>query len=306
MLKEEITPDIQEAISDVGRSYDRLSNESFDFWGEGTADQELHSPSARKLKECTVKLEGEFDEKKETIISILTIYLENSPDDFLSRKVKEIRDLSIPKPAKLMEAVPDIQEEYQESGAMSRNDLRRLLFLIYTPVSIYSNRLVSLVKLTRRCVEHLKRKQSRLQEGGVSVPRKVFIGHGRSPVWRELKDYIEDVLELEVVEFDEVATAGMDIQDRLNQMLKSANFAILVMTGEDKQPDGTLRARQNVVHELGLFQARLGPERSVVLLEQGCEKPSNINGQVLPPFPKGHIKMVFSDVHKALKREGLL
>jgi len=40
-------------------------------------------------------------------------------------------------------------------------------------------------------------------------------------------------------------------------MLGKTSFAILVMTGEDKIEDGEMRARQNVVHELGLFQGKL-------------------------------------------------
>ena len=49
-------------------------------------------------------------------------------------------------------------------------------------------------------------------------------------------------------------------------------MAFLVMTAEDEQPDGTLRARDNVIHEAGLFQDRLGFKRAIILLEEGCEE----------------------------------
>jgi hypothetical protein len=41
-------------------------------------------------------------------------------------------------------------------------------------------------------------------------------------------------------------------------MLDEAGFALLVLTGESERTDGVVLARQNVVHEAGLFQGRLG------------------------------------------------
>jgi predicted nucleotide-binding protein len=38
------------------------------------------------------------------------------------------------------------------------------------------------------------------------------------------------------------------------------------MTAEDEQADGNHHARMNVIHEVGLFQGRLGFERAIVLL----------------------------------------
>lgn len=40
-------------------------------------------------------------------------------------------------------------------------------------------------------------------------------------------------------------------------MLSSAGFAFLVMTGEDMHDDNELHARENVIHEIGLFQGKL-------------------------------------------------
>jgi predicted nucleotide-binding protein len=45
-------------------------------------------------------------------------------------------------------------------------------------------------------------------------------------------------------------------------MLDQASFAFLVMTAEDEQADGDHHARMNVIHEVGLFQGRLGFNRS--------------------------------------------
>lgn len=90
------------------------------------------------------------------------------------------------------------------------------------------------------------------------VGTNVVIGHGGALVWRELKDFIEDRLHLAVDEFNSVSVAGVPTITRLSDMLDRAAFAFLVMTAEDEQADGKIRARENVVHEVGLFQGRLG------------------------------------------------
>ena len=138
------------------------------------------------------------------------------------------------------------------------------------------------------------------------VGSNVFIGHGRSLVWRELKDFLEDRLGLSVDEFNRVPVAGIATSTRLSEMLDAAAFAFLVMTAEDEQFDGKVRARENVVHEVGLFQGRLGFARAIVLLEDGCEEFSNIYGLGQIRFPRGNIAAKFEDIRAVLEREGLI
>jgi hypothetical protein len=134
---------------------------------------------------------------------------------------------------------------------------------------------------------------------------KVFIGHGHSPVWRELKDFIQDRLKLSWEEFNQVPVAGVANTARLAEMLDASTIAFLIMTGEDETQDGTMRARMNVVHEAGLFQGRLGFNRAIILLEEGCEGFSNIEGLGQIRFPKGNIKAAFEEIRKVLERENL-
>ena len=163
----------------------------------------------------------------------------------------------------------------------------------------------SLAEIARQVESHVSRQQRRQLQGS-SVGTRVFIGHGRSLTWRELKDFIEDKLSLPVDEFNRVPTAGTSTTGRLMEMLSSAAIAFLVMTGEDEQPTGELRPRENVVHEAGMFQGRLGFERAIVILEDGCEKFSNNAGLTHIPFPKGRIRAAFQDVREVLEREGLI
>jgi hypothetical protein len=78
-------------------------------------------------------------------------------------------------------------------------------------------------------------------------PPVVFIAHGRSPLWRDLKDHLHEKHGYSVVAYETGARAGHTIRDVLEEMADKSSFALLVMTAEDEQADGTLRARQNVV-----------------------------------------------------------
>lgn len=142
-----------------------------------------------------------------------------------------------------------------------------------------------------------------LAPGGVN---RVFIGHGRSPLWRELKDFLNDRLSLPWDEFNREAVAGVATTERLTQMLDAATFAFLIMTAEDEHADSTLHARENVVHEVGLFQGRLGMRRAIVLLEQGCQVFSNIHGLSYIAFPRGHIASTFEEIRRVLEREQIV
>ena len=97
------------------------------------------------------------------------------------------------------------------------------------------------------------------------------------------------------------ARAGHTIRDILQSMLERSSFALLVLTKEDETADCQMRARQNVVHETGLFQGKLGFSRAIVLLEKGTEDFSNIRGIEQVRFNK--IEETFGDVVATLKRE---
>lgn len=135
--------------------------------------------------------------------------------------------------------------------------------------------------------------------------KKVFIGHGRSHAWTGLKDLLENRFHLPYDEFSREPRAGYSTQEVLVTMLDGAKFAFLVMTAEDEHGDDKLHARQNVIHEIGLFQGRLGFKKAIILLEEGCAEFSNITGLTYIPFPKENIKAVSEKIWEVLKRERL-
>ena len=134
---------------------------------------------------------------------------------------------------------------------------------------------------------------------------RVFIGHGRANDWQTLLIDLQKH-DIDVRAFETGARAGHTIRDILAGALRDTDLALLVLTGEDEQLDGHMRARQNVVHEAGLFQAKLGWDRAILLIEDGVEEFSNAAGVIHLNFPPGGIRGVVGDVLAVIRREGLL
>lgn len=131
----------------------------------------------------------------------------------------------------------------------------------------------------------------------------IFIGHGHSTQWRDLKDHLSDKHGFKIEAYETGARAGHTIRDILDDMSSKSSFALLVMTGEDEDKDGKLRARQNVIHEIGLFQGRLGFNRAIILLEKDTDEFSNLQGIDQIRFSKNNIKETFGEILAIIKRE---
>jgi predicted nucleotide-binding protein len=106
-----------------------------------------------------------------------------------------------------------------------------------------------------------------------------------------------------VIFYEWNVSAGYTTVAILQQMLDAADGAFIVHTAEDELADGSSRARENVVHEAGLFQGTLGFNRAIILLENGCNEYSNIAGLSQIRFDKGRIAEKFGDVELVIQRE---
>jgi len=135
---------------------------------------------------------------------------------------------------------------------------------------------------------------------------KIFIGHGRSKLWALLQLYIKDDLKLKTLTFEDESRTSETIINILSQFLDESSFAILIMTAEDETADGKIRARQNVIHEAGLFQGRLGFDRVVILKQDSVEEFSNIAGLQYIQFAGDNIEQTFYELQRKLKKTGLL
>src|SRR5690606_15065925 len=92
----------------------------------------------------------------------------------------------------------------------------------------------------------------------------------------------------------------------LDDFLNKTSVAILIMTAEDDTADGKIRARQNVIHEAGLFQGRLGFDKVVILKQEGIEEFSNIAGLQYIAFSNGTNELCFTKRQRKFKKRGLI
>jgi predicted nucleotide-binding protein len=139
----------------------------------------------------------------------------------------------------------------------------------------------------------------------ISAPHKpcVFIGHGRSSIWARVQLFLEHDCRLQVVSYESESRAGESIVPVLEDMLAKATFAVLVLTAEDETSEGGKRARQNVVHEAGLFQGGIGFHRAILLIQRGLEEFSNVHGLQHIIFDGEKIDQTFFELQRVLKRE---
>jgi predicted nucleotide-binding protein len=259
----------------------------------------------RKLAQSSRSLEG----MKAQVHSILSLAIEEADDGYLKAKLKELDGVRV-----LTEAT--CADVMTPSGNFISRDMQALnagrrvaphLQLLSLPYALTTAKVAfdELSSLARQTGSHLQRR-SRSARRSALVGTNVFIGHGRSPVWRDLKDFISERLKLPYDEFNRVPVAGVTNIVRLSEMLDDAAIAFIVMTAEDERADGGTQPRMNVVHEAGLFQGRLGFTKAIILLEEDCKDFSNIDGLGQIRFPKGDIKHVFEEIRRVLEREGLV
>jgi len=115
--------------------------------------------------------------------------------------------------------------------------------------------------------------------------RRVFVVHGHNQHLRDEVAKFVSSLGLQPVVLDEQPSAGRTIIEKL-EFYSSVGFAVVLLTGDDEAraqsgaDEPTLRARQNVILELGYFLGKLGRSRVCALFQQGIEMPSDYHGVV--------------------------
>jgi predicted nucleotide-binding protein len=267
------------------------------------------NPDLAAAHQAGDKINEVFNVWKAEIVSILEIELTKQSDPFLLKLKSDIEKL------KPMSKI-DLTRRWSPKGQVVTRDMIAMgqgtqvpphvdvLAEVYAIRQSFGNCRAA-ADVAKKAASHLERKD-RSKAVAARVGTNVFIGHGRSNVWRELKDFIQDRLNLPWDEFNRVPVAGVTNIARLSEMLDAAAIALLVMTAEDEMVDGEVQARMNVVHEAGLFQGRLSFTKAIVLLEEGCEEFSNIQGLGQIRFPKGKIGTAFEEIRRVLEREGLI
>ena len=286
-------------------------------WKEYTFDgvvtkiyKQAGDPDLNTHKKDRKNLQESFENAKAKMLSLLSIALDSAPDD------KYLVDLRQRTEKQKVFSEAEIKRIWQPKGQFFSRDTAAIEKGLKIPphLSVLAEvnsildpltRCSGLAKIARWAGSHLANQERRFKKNE-RIGTNVFIGHGGSPIWKDLKDFIQDRLHLPWDEFNRVPIAGIMTGTRLSQMLDEAAIAFLILTAEDEQASGKLHARLNIVHEAGLFQGRLGFEKAIILLEEGCEDFSNIHGLGQIKFPKGEIRATFEDIRRVLEREGLV
>lgn len=249
------------------------------------------------------------EDSRDNLVSELSVALDAGTDEFLCKLRDEAAAIRLTDAHSLSRALlPHGQVMSRDMNAITaglqlapHQQVIAQIAALQVPADLAGR----LSQIARKADSHMQRKQKsmrREQRLGINV----FIGHGRSLLWRELKDFIVGRLRLPYEEFNRVPVAGVTNIARLSEMLDGAGCALIVLTAEDEQADGAMRARMNVIHEVGLFQGRLGFTKAIVLLEEGCDEFSNIQGLGQIRFPKGRIAAAFEEIRAVLEREGMV
>lgn len=268
-----------------------------------------NQPDINKLTIQSNLAEEKFTNAKDEALTLLEILISKDSEKFYEDRKSEIEKIKlISREDFLKSQIPQGQFFSRDSLAMSQGikfpphkSIEAMLMSMLSP----QFNLQSLSSILRKTSTFISKK---VTYTGVTMKteQKIFIGHGRSLIWRELKDFINDRLKLDWDEFNREPVAGYSVKDRLSEMLEKSLFAFIIMTAEDEHSDKTLHARENVIHEVGLFQGKLGFNKAIVLLEDGCTEFSNIHGLIQIRFPKNNISACFEEIRRVLEREKIL
>jgi predicted nucleotide-binding protein len=285
-------------------------------WEEFTADavraelfRRSGNPDLEPARRRAVTGQALVEEKRDQAASILHTVLKRRDDSFLAKLLEEVNDVKVLTQSDYLSyARPHGRLMSRDSLAVSQGLRTPAHLSVVADVAALRSPDVAcdeLQKIAGKAADHLARQESKKPDMK-GDKKMVFIGHGQSPVWKELKEFIQDRLRLPWDEFNRVSPAGLANVSRLETMLNAAGFAFLVMTAEDEHADGKRHARENVIHEAGLFQGRLGFSKAIILLEEGCSEFGNIEGLGQIRFSQGHLDAKFEEVRKVLEREGPL
>jgi predicted nucleotide-binding protein len=122
--------------------------------------------------------------------------------------------------------------------------------------------------------------------------RRVFVVYGHDTAARTQLEAMLRRWDLEPVILDQMPSKGQTIIEKLDECRQDVGFAVVLATPDDEghkreNPDQILlRARQNVVLELGMMLAAMGRSKVAILMHTNprMERPSDIQGLLYIPF----------------------
>jgi hypothetical protein len=190
------------------------------------------NPDISQALELSRITEQIFEQTRDDLLSILRVANGHNNDQFLGKLIEEAERIKINKDA-------DFIDYFRPSGQQWSRDTLAIQQGLWTPphISVLAKVLAimspkvsceSLIKIARRAFSHMERTE-KSQAYSERIGTNVFIGHGRSKEWKDLKDFISDRMHLPWDEFNRVPVAGIPNAVRLSVMLDAAAIALLVL-----------------------------------------------------------------------------
>ncbi|MCU0351181.1 MAG: nucleotide-binding protein [Flavobacterium sp.] len=138
--------------------------------------------------------------------------------------------------------------------------------------------------------------------------KKVFIVHGHDDKARlELFNIVKDDLKLEPIVLQEQPNVSVEtILSKFERLAKDCSSALVLFTPDDSA-NGNLRARQNVILELGYFLGKFhnADSKRIAIIKNGnVEIPSDISGVIYLEYSK-NIKEIYYDLKKQFDTWGI-
>jgi predicted nucleotide-binding protein len=130
----------------------------------------------------------------------------------------------------------------------------------------------------------------------MKMKQNVFVVHGHDHSARD--ELVEMIKSFELVPFvlSELVDSGATIIEKFERYAKRCEFAIILLTPDDKSADklakeDIFRARQNVIFEMGWFYAKLGRQKTLLLYKGDVELPSDVTGVLYKKFESSPVEL---------------
>ncbi|MBI1926927.1 nucleotide-binding protein [Candidatus Poribacteria bacterium] len=139
----------------------------------------------------------------------------------------------------------------------------------------------------------------------VSARSRLFLGYcskAQSTAAAIIK-YLK-TLQVDVIDWDVDFRAGATIMDEISAAIRSCRCGIFLFTRDDPLKGDTQHApRDNVVFEAGFCIATRGPQRTIVIREEGTKMPADLGGSIyLPLKDRGDIAPIQEELRQALEK----
>lgn len=150
---------------------------------------------------------------------------------------------------------------------------------------ITSSSKTNILSFLEGILETVKSSEKENTSSAIIDSKKVFIVHGRDDLAKEQTARFLEKVELEAIILHEQSSRGKTVIEKLEHYTDVA-FAIVILTPDDvgalatEKKNLKLRARQNVIFELGYLIGKLGRENVCALLKDNVEKPTDYDGVV--------------------------